>query len=324
MSIPMVSWPLPCFPRSAERNRPHGFTLIELLVVTAIIAVLAALLMPALTSARERGRRATCLSNQRQIFVGSQVYVSDFDNWLPPGSNPSTGDVAPVSGGSGRWGNYSVFWTKYLALPVSSVSGYFTNSVNKLLWCPSGSRMTYTWQKNGDPTPYSLKTWQNSTDYALVGNAPVENQAPHWPAKASRFWDYRPYGPRVFSMDIAHTNPTNDWAYLYARSPHKSLSDGMAEGLNVIATDGSGAWQPRNSCTLFGGNRPDGCWQYYINWTYVMLPKNYEVLFTEWNYSYHWGGGSVYNAVKGVGGSGYTAGILLDQWVYNPCFSGCW
>ena len=302
-------------------GRLAGFTLIELLVVIAIITVLAALLMPALASARERGRRATCLSNQRQIFVGAQVYVSDFDNWLPPGSNPATGDLATTSGGTGRWGNYYVFWTKYLGLVISPATGFFTNSANTLLWCPSGNRMSYTWRKNGDATPYSMKSWQGSTDYALGGCAPVENQAPHWPAKASRFWDYRPFGPRVFSMDIA--SPASG-SLMFVRSPHQSRVDGIAEGLNVLATDGSGAWQPRSACTLYGGNRPDGCWQYYTNWYYVIIPKNYEALYTEWNYSYHWGSGSVYATRNGYYNNGYGAGVLLDEWVYNPCFSGCW
>ena len=197
MSTP-VNWQLARRRRFGSLNRRHGFTLIELLVVIAIIAVLAALLMPALTSARERGRRAACLSNQRQIFVGSQVYVSDFDNWLPPGGNPATGDVPPISGGPGRWGNYAVFWTKYLGLAISPSSGYFTNSANKLLWCPSGNRMSYTWQKNGDPTPYAMKSWQSSTDYGLVANAPVEDNRPHLAGQGQSFLGLPPqWSPRV-------------------------------------------------------------------------------------------------------------------------------
>jgi len=62
------------------------FTLIELLVVIAIIAILAALLLPAMRKARDRAKDLACLSNQKQLNVGIQVYAGDGDDWLPPGS----------------------------------------------------------------------------------------------------------------------------------------------------------------------------------------------------------------------------------------------
>src|SRR5690349_5450849 len=62
----------------------RGFTLIELLVVGAIIGTLAGLLMPALSSAREKARCAKCMSNQRQIGLAVNMYADDNDGLLPP------------------------------------------------------------------------------------------------------------------------------------------------------------------------------------------------------------------------------------------------
>ena len=64
-------------------QRAIGFTLIELLVVIAIIAILAALLLPALSSARERASRVVCMNNNKQLTTALHLYAGDNSDFVP-------------------------------------------------------------------------------------------------------------------------------------------------------------------------------------------------------------------------------------------------
>jgi prepilin-type N-terminal cleavage/methylation domain-containing protein/prepilin-type processing-associated H-X9-DG protein len=73
---------------SPHRNaHAFGFTLVELLVVIGIIAVLIAILMPALNKAREASRQTVCQSNLRQVGLAMQMYANANQGWPPPGDN---------------------------------------------------------------------------------------------------------------------------------------------------------------------------------------------------------------------------------------------
>ena len=113
-----------------------GFTLIELLVVIAIIAILAAILFPVFARAREKARQSSCLSNVKQIAVGTMMYVQDYDEMLPYSYNWDTAWVAPP---------HPVFY-------LQVIQPYIKNE--QVLKCPSEPNQLWGYGRSQQHLPY--------------------------------------------------------------------------------------------------------------------------------------------------------------------------
>lgn len=161
-------------------KRKNDFTLIELLVVIAIIAILASMLLPALQSARERGRSANCISNMRQFGQAFQSYVDNTEYFIPY-INVGPSKVRPQS--TYYWAGY-LYGHGFLPLNVFSCPSLYPTAVNR--------PQTYL-DRNGSPiyTGYgysyshigSGRYIQNVDTKASLSESALKSSQVHYPSQ---------------------------------------------------------------------------------------------------------------------------------------------
>lgn len=165
--------------------RHKAFTLVELLVVLAVLGVLAALLLPALSSARAAGQRAACLSNLRQIGVALHAYADDWNDRLPfgpkapPFTNP--GNFYPSTGAPtsllSMWGGAPVGLGLLLQGYLGGEPGVF--------FCPGTDQRQETaaeLARAGTSQSQSSYYYRHAENTRLFDqpNEPVPVSAPRW------------------------------------------------------------------------------------------------------------------------------------------------
>ena len=135
-----------------------GFTLIELLVVIAIIAILAAMLLPALSRAKENSRRSVCVNNLRTFLLSTMLYAIDNQDWLPRGGTDGATGHTPFFPYHSFSNLLHYVGNKTNVLDCPNLAMTFNKPFGWREWEPYGMAIGYHYLGGQHQTPWELRS----------------------------------------------------------------------------------------------------------------------------------------------------------------------
>ena len=208
-------------PSESRFPRQVGFTLIELLVVIAIIAILAGMLLPALSRAKQKGQQTACLSNMRQIGMGTVMYAQDHQDFLPYGY-------------AYTWpGQKELYWWQDLCRPYIQTESVYS--------CPS-ARPHARWTDRRPP----------GTPNPLIKDYICNAQGGAYEESGKRDW-VRANGPFINNWD----NPSRRMSEIQDTTGTIAICDGSTNVFEIWRLEQVDAWFNAGYGPAFTGNSPD-------------------------------------------------------------------
>jgi len=226
------------------------FTLIELLVVVAIIAILAALLLPSLGKARELAKRSSCLCNEKQQALATLSYADDHKGWMPISNKGDT----PI-----QW-RFEL--APYLGVEIDSVYDSNVNDLGrkKIYRCPSWT------DKPSIDTVDSVfgRALQGGYGWNIQGFGYNDSYVTY---RRKRLAEVSKPSQSLFCGDTTDWINLGAWDYLYAYSPtagssvpSPAVGNRHSGGVNMEWADGHAEWKSQSSLLL--GQNGDFAWYY--------------------------------------------------------------